>query len=498
MTEKNPFGDPIDRDFLDHVETSTDFWNRKPQLQLIAAVAEREEISPWGLLLALQIHQLSNIMPTVVLVKRSGTKGTILSDGTSLNMFGALTAPTGGGKSATFREANNLIRPYQTPISDGTGQGLVKSFAETVKIGKDPDTGKMLDEPYYVTQYYTHSVVVHAPEINTLNAEFVREGSKTSSMLRSLWVGEIVGSTTGDVTRRVTLIPNTYRIGGLWGVQPVNAAALLAGAEDGTPQRWVWAPAEEFRVGSRSHPRRTPPPPNTEFTLPAFNPGTNVFGVSGGELPTQVDKNTQMPAPIWVEWSPQMRADIAALRADQQLAKDRDPYAPMTPEQKELQQRVTMESHMVLARIKMAAGLGFLWGNTSPDDEDWALSEIQMEVSRRELSGAWMRANESKYEQLTDKGTQRGVEMHAANVERDSREYADNKKLADEVWKILAKSPLTTTALKAKMSSSKRNKLTSVLEILEDQNRYVQGSNGLHWAVKNGDVLPVEMMNQFR
>lgn len=497
MTEQNPFGEPIDRDFLDYVETSTDFWNRKPQLQLIAEIAAREEISPWGLLLSTQIHQLSNVEPTVVLVKRSGSKGTILSDGTSLNMFGALTAPTGGGKSATFREANGLVVPRMHPIADGTGQGIVKAFAETEKVTHDEDK-KRLDDPYYVTRYFTHSVVVHAPEINTLNAEFMREGSKTASMMRSLWVGEIVGSTTGDITRRVTLIPNTYRIGGLWGVQPVNAAGLLAGADDGTPQRWVWAPAEEFRVGSRTHPARTPAPSNTRFPLPQFNPNTSLFGPSGGELPQTIDKNTQLPAPIWVEWSPKMYADITSLRADQQRAKDRDPYAPITPEQRDLLHRVTMESHMVLSRIKMAAALGFLWGHASPDDEDWDLSEAQMEVSRRELAGAWLRANEAKYDALTDKGTQRGVEMYAANVERDTRQHDDDRKLADEVWKILAKQPLTTTALKSKMSSSKRGRLSSVLDILEEQHRYVLASNGLHWAVRDGMVLPAEMMNQFR
>lgn len=486
----NPFGDPIDRDFLDYVETHTNFWNRKPQLQLIAHTAEREEISPWGLLLACQIHQLSHISPSVVLVKRSGVTGKELHDGTSLNMFGALTAPTGGGKSATFREAMNLIPPKTTPISDGTGQGLTKTFAETVKVTRDDDN-KPIAEPYCITQMFTHSVVLHAPEVNTMNAEFTREGSKTASMLRSLWMGETVGSTTGDISRRITLPANIYRFGGLWGVQPVNATGLLAGADDGTPQRWVWAPAQEFRVGSRTHPPRAVPPNGTAFPQPVFNPGSPNFGSASDALPTVIDKDTVMPKPTWVLRPPKMDADLANIRAEERRVLDRDPYAQFTPEQRDAQKRVTMESHMTLSRIKMAVALGFLWGHTSPTDDDWELSAIQLEVSRRELAGAWMRANEAQVDILIEKGTQRGVEMHAAENERTNREGQDILDLADEVWRILQAGPKTTTALRAGISSAKRKRLAQAMGVLTEQGRCLD-NNGMFWAVWRGNVIPAD------
>lgn len=161
-TPSTPFGDPIDRQGIYEIEASTDFWNRKPQLQLIYAAAMDERISPWGLLAAVMAHRLSHVPPTVVLVKANGKEGPSLASGTSLNTFVGLVAPPGGGKSVTFRLASELMPPKDIPLADGTGQGIVKAMAERKKITKD-DEGKTLDNPYMVTRFHRHSLTLHAP-----------------------------------------------------------------------------------------------------------------------------------------------------------------------------------------------------------------------------------------------------------------------------------------------------------------------------------------------
>lgn len=492
----NPFGGPLTREWLTDLETRTDFWNRKPQLQYIAAFAEREGVSAWGLLLSVMLHRLSHIPPTVVLSKRDGSVGTALIGGTSLNLFGSLVGDSGSGKSVIFRAASEIMPPIHRPFSDGTGQGLVKSIAETERHTKDED-GNPLSEPIYVTRFLRHALVIHAPEIKTLNAEFEREGSKTDSMMRSIWVGETVGMTTGDKERRATLPANMYRICGLWGVQPVNAGAILNGAEDGTPQRWIWAPAEEFRRGKRK-PFRTPPPASVHFPMPVFNPGQNPFGTPGGELPLTLADNDPLPAPIWVTWSPQMHVDVKRLRDEREALRDRDPYAVVTPELVAAEHRVLMQSHLILTRIKLAAALGMLWGHTSPDDEDWELAGAQLEVSNRELAGVWASTQRHRFEAIVAKGFERGREMHAANRQRTLLDEEDEQSFADHLWQLLRNRPMTNKEIRAKLSTSRRKGLREAVELLESRGMLAVDAAHMYWALWQGTPLPYDMASQFK
>ena len=495
LDQQNPFGEPIGRDWLTDIEKRTDFWNRTPQLQAIAAQAEREKVSPWGLLMGVQLHRLSHIPANVVLVKRDGSHGSSLFSGTGLNLFGGLVADSGGGKSVIFKAASEMLQPIHTPISDGTGQGLVKSIAETEKVTHSE--GQKLDEPYYITRFLRHSLVIHAPEIKTLNAEFIREASKTDSMMRSLWSGETVGMTTGDKDRRVTLPANMYRIVGMWGVQAVNATGILAGADDGTPQRWLWAPAEEYRRGSKTPTRTFIPPGVVTFPMPIWNPGGNPFGSSGGDLPTEYKDGDPLPTPHWVDWSPQMQIDIAALQAERDRLRDREPYADVTPELEAAEAANLMQSHLTLTRIKLAAALGFLWGHASPTDDDWELAGVQLEVSTRELAGVWKKAQAARNKEIVVKGEERGKEQFAAQSAKNVLDDEEVAKVAEFVFNILAERPMMNKDLRNKLSHSRRQKLRPALDLLEAQGRFAIDSNGMYWVMYKGTPLPFHMSAQF-
>lgn len=488
----NPFGEPISMGWLDEVERTTDFWNRSPQLQAIAWAAAQEKISPWGLLMGVQLHQLSHVKPTVVLVKRDGNPGQTLFSGTSLNMFGGLTADSGGGKSVTFKLASELIPPIHTPISDGTGQGLVKSIAETEKVTQED--GQRLAEPYYITRFHRHALVIHAPEIKTLNAEFAREASKTDSMMRSMWSGETVGMTTGDRDRRVTLPANMYRIVGMWGVQPVNAAAILSGSDDGTPQRWLWQPAEEFRRGiQRANPG------TITFPMPVFgNAGGNPFGVSGGELPTEYRDGDPLPSPIWVHWSPQMHIDITSFQTRREEVRHREPYADLTPEQEAEEQAVTMQSHLILTRIKLAAIMGFVHGRANPSDLDWELAGVQLDVSMRELAGIWKRTQHARKQEIVVRGTEKGLEMHAAQGARNALAEGEVTRFAQELYYRLAQHPMTNKEIRKWAGGDKRRGMvTKALEQLELSGQMAVDRNNCYWALYKGIPQPVELSHQF-
>lgn len=488
-TPSTPFGDPIDRQGIYEIEASTDFWNRKPQLQLIYAAAMDERISPWGLLAAVMAHRLSHVPPTVVLVKANGKEGPSLASGTSLNTFVGLVAPPGGGKSVTFRLASELMPPKDIPLADGTGQGIVKAMAERKKITKD-DEGKTLDNPYMVTRFHRHSLTLHAPEVTTLNAEFAREGSKTGGMMRSLWVGETVGMTNADSERNAVLPANMARLCGIWGVQPRNATAIMAQADDGTPQRFLWVPVRDRR---RNHPEFltnvSAPPPNTTFPFPVF--GTTPPGIAmGSSLPLELRDDDPLPDPTWVHWSTDMEATVAAnANAFDELMDAYEDYDELPPEVEAETNRLTMAAHLLLMRIKLAASLGFLWGNAEPDNMDWYLSGALLELSMGEAAGVWKRCESEREREAAERGKSRGIELDAADVSRNLARSARIEGVAASVYTVLARiGGSTEKGLKRHITASKRPYIRDALHHLEDQGR--ANYDGATWrAMHNGRVL---------
>lgn len=476
--EENPFGEPTTRAFLDNVE-ATGFWNATPQLQLIAYMAQQKRVSAWGVLVACLAHRASHIPPNVVLVDRDQQDTGSLRAGTSVNGFFGLVAPPGGGKSVTFRLASELVPPNGYAIPDGTGQGIVKMLSETRTITKD-DEGKTLDEPYQVIKFHRHHLVIHAPEVKTLNAEFSREGSKTADMMRSIWVGETLGMTNADKERNAAVPPNMSRVCGIWGVQPHNAAAILSQAEDGTPQRFVWAPAKEYR----SNVVRTPPPPGTEFPYPIFN--THPMGTI---LPKELKFDDPLPDPIWVHWSPLMVQNIAEFWAKQNESDDRDPYADITADKEMEEEQLTMKAHLMLTRIKIAVWMGWLHGRPEPDDADWVMSGFVLAVSVAEMAGIWKRCQEAVVKEARQRGKVKAVELVETANAKTVITDAYTVKTATAVWLKLAKhGGMRESVLKTKLSSSQRPVTREALRHLEDEGRAEY--DGTHWwATHSGERL---------
>lgn len=485
----NPFGDTLTRQDLFDIESSTDFWNRTPQLQLIWHTARRyNRMSPWGLLAAVMTHRVSHIPPNVVLVEDDGSEGSTLVDGMSANIFTALCGRPGSGKSRAIRKATSLVPPCGIPLPDGTGQGIVRQFSERVKITKDGE-GKPLDVPYMTTRFMRHSLTLHAPEVKTLNAEFAREGSKTAEMLRSMWVGETVGMTNSDKDRTGVLLANMYRIAALWGVQPKNASAIMAGAGDGTPQRFLWAPVEEFRTRDDEHPFVATPSPVTTFPFPVFLTGPADILMQA--LPKELVDGEPLPDPIWVHWSPQMKADIDAFYEQQKVDDaDREEWeSPDDDAAQAIDETREMETHLLLMRIKVAVQIGFLHGHTEPSDLDWFLSGVLMEVSIGTAAGVWQVCQREEQKEAAKRGTTRGIEMDAATTAAAAAKFARVSGVADDAYKKLAAlGPLRENGVKMKLTAGKRPFVRDALRYLEDNGK-AEYDGTLWHAVYNGRKL---------
>lgn len=487
----NPFGKPLTRDMLDDVETRLDFWNRTPQLQRIAWEAQEENISAWGLLALVQMNQASLVDPTHVLVKSSGKPGPDLESGTSLSSFLALEALSGGGKSKTFKKARELVKPIMRPITDGTGQGLLKSIADTEKLAFDED-GNRLKEPILVTRFHRHTLVVYSPEIKKLNSEFAREGSQTDSMLRSMWSGETTGTTTGDMSRRVSLPDNTYRIHAAWGFQPENAGEIMDGVADGTPQRFLWAPSSECRKGARSPQRVSPPAISTvTFPTPVWNVGGNVFGTSGGQLPEIISDDTELPAPIWITrtYAPTMDTWVTERMAELDAIQDREPYARISHERAAMEARVRMDSHSVLATIKQAVFMAWLHGRPEPTDLDFELAQAQMEVSRAVAAGVWdvLAYSEEEYRDRRTKSL--GEERFLVGESAAEAESSYIKSLSEEIYGVLLHEPKSRNQLNDNKSTKQRVNIGKALKQLSLEGKLAMDTSRKLWARANGGVI---------
>ena len=492
----NPFGAPITRARLTEIENSYPggFWNATPPLQKIAAEAAAKRVSPVGVLTLLQEHRATHVPPNVVLVQTDGTCGMVLGDGTSLNGFTSIVSRPGGGKTVTFKVATALSPHIGVACPDGTSQGIVRHLAKTVTRTKDEE-GKPLPAPVQETVFHTHAVMVHAPEIGTLNAEFERSGSKTAPMMRSMWIGETVGMNNGESERKVIIPPNMARICGAWGVHPVKAVAILAQADEGTPQRFVWAPAKEIRTPA---PARKPAPQGVSFPMPEFTPpGNTAFGST--DMPPTIDlKDPVYPEPIWVHWSPQMKVDIAAFRAAEDALYDREPYAIRTPEQADAEQALLMRSHFLLTTIKSAVKMGWLHGRANPSDLDWELAKIQMLVSEAELAGAWFECSQVPVALAKLVGEMRAVEQVTAEAHRELLKDAAMTAVEEEIFTDLCKGPKTMRdikrrfrrqPLKEKLANKAVENLIGTKRVeWEEQTQPTGGrpSSGFYWAVVDG------------
>jgi hypothetical protein len=319
------------------------FWEARPTLIHVRDFARARRVGPWGTLGSVLVNTIATVPPAVVLEPLVGGDG-------SLNLLVALVGDSARGKGAcqaaasegvTFfsRKNGNDLVPPPTPL--GSGEGLAATYiGPRVRKRRDPDKPEQetIDEP----PMKCTTAVFESPEIDSLSGLMYRQGSLLSAELRKLFSGEALGQgNAGEQTRRI--VPrHGYRACVVCGVQPLRSRALLAAADGGLPQRFLWLPVDDPDAPDE-RPERPMPEVHSDLGWPV---------ASRIEVALPDEARDEIEA-----------FRLRVLRGDTTL----NPLA----------------GHELLVREKVAVGLAVLSDRRHVKTEDWWLAGYLIEVSNR-------------------------------------------------------------------------------------------------------------------
>nr|WP_207949660.1 hypothetical protein [Mycobacterium eburneum] len=361
----------------------------------------------------------------------------------SLNLFVALTGPSGAGKGTSESAARDAILfrwhhgdPVELPeFPIGSGEGIARTFMP-------PATGKGKDETDAQAEQIT-TAMFSVPEVDTAAGLFSRSGSTLESELRKVFSGEQLGFTNAQAHTRTRVPAHSYRCGLIVGVQPGRAGALLDGADGGTPQRFVWLPVLDADMPDE---RPDEPAPVT-ITQPRFS----------GDL---------------------VVPDVARDAIDaHQLAMHRGTVDPL-------------DGHRLLVRLKVAAALMVLDGRDEAptiNDEDWHLAGVVMAMS--DHTRAWVQRERTEAARRSNRG------RALATAERD--EVVSDRKLQRAKQAIVRwlnkRGELARRDLLARVKADIRDYFdTAVAELAEDgQIVVIEVANGTRYQLTaEGTAVP--------
>src|SRR5690606_8838909 len=295
----------------------------------IRQAAKARLIGPYALLGAVLVDVLAAVDPDVELDTYGG-------DSASLNLFVALVGKSGAGKSRTAKAAGDVIKidGREHWQSLRSGEGLVAAYVQKQQ-------GQVVQ--------VARSAVIEMDEVDRLTSLGNRQGATILSTLRTAWIGGSLGGRAASGTSDLSVQRGTYRCNLVVGVQPGRSRALLADADGGTPQRFVWLPANdpEAELG-----HSWPAPIAWEKNEPG------VFG--GGRWAP--DRNLTLPDSVVQKWQ-----QDALMRA----RGDGD----------------ELDAHRMLCTAKLAAGFALLEMHRDVTEDDWRLAEHLMRVSDVTRSG---------------------------------------------------------------------------------------------------------------
>ncbi len=411
-TDEDDDDDQVTRsDVIDQL-TDSEFWAASPALTAVYEKAHARLASPWSVLGATLARALTLVPPWVTLPPIIGGRG-------SLNCFWALVGRSGAGKGISEAVAAELI-PLPTDIAvlpAGSGEGLAHAYVRraTAKEIKDEHA-----DPAGIIRERT-SALFSIPEVDTLASIGGRQGATIMSKLRSAYSGEEIGFSYADPTKRLLVGSHQYRLQMILGVQPERAAGLLQDAAGGTPQRFVWLPANDPMIGTIDGADHSP------------------LAVAGRAA-----------------WGGHARhVDIPDHAADE----IRDAHIARARGEGD-----AIDGHALQTREKVAVALAVLEGRTIVDDVDWMLAGKIMAVSDRIRTQIAQEVQAAAEHAAEVAGREWGIRNDAANL---SQAQHRERRIAGVILRVLARKGGAAVWSEVRRAVASRDRLEAV-EVIDE------------------------------
>lgn len=399
---KTPAAATLDAIFDD---AEAQFWQSRDSLAAIYSASLARMCAPWAVLAHCAARALCQVRPTATLPPLIGGPG-------SLNWFGIVVAPSGGGKSAAEDVARELIDVPIELRSLGSGEGFLESYMKPA----DKETG----EP--AGQY--ESIMFVCDESDTISALNSRTGSTLLSTLRTAWTGRTLSFGYRGRTGQ-KLSNHGYRATLVMAVQPTRAGWILGDAGGGTPQRFNWFPGTDRRISLEAWSNRQLAP---------------------------------LLLPSWREWEYDTPLTIPNPARDMVLE------ARVKSARGDLD---ALDGHALFCRLKFAYALTVLDGRAAMTEDDWHLSGIAARVSTQTREWVAATVASDTYTEAEERGRLMGVSSAASDDEKAHRAAGRTKRIGGLVLTRLADGPMTDGALRRSLASRDRPWLPNVLQALQ-------------------------------
>lgn len=211
------------------------FYEELPILDHVRKGAEARRCAPDAVLVAVLCRVAALVTPEHRLATQSPL---------SLNLCGGLVAPPGYGKSTAWQAARGLVPDLGPRVLDGrglgTGEGLIDAY-----LGAARQVSKGEGHENYERPRIYEGAVYYVDEGDTMLRHGLRQGSTLLQHVRTAWSGYALSTTNANGDTRRHLADYSYAFAICAAFQANVGGALLADSEGGTPQRFLFASAQD-------------------------------------------------------------------------------------------------------------------------------------------------------------------------------------------------------------------------------------------------------------
>ncbi|MDH2392347.1 hypothetical protein QCN29_26930 [Streptomyces sp. HNM0663] len=445
LSDATPAGQPEDDEAARRPRglLPEEFWTRRAVHQHIRQAAHAEGSSGDVLFYSLLARMSAMISHRITAVSGIGGRA-------SLNLFVAIVAASGGGKSIGTKVARSLLPPLDPEFRDGlpigSGEGIAEAFMGTVdeETGEIHAKGPLKGDPVTkkVRKQVRHNAYFYVDEGQTLARLAERAGSVLGETLRRAAIGETLGQTNASEERTRYVAAGSYSLGMVVGFQPSTAMPVIADASTGTPQRFLWAWAADPAI-----PDEPPPTPGPLPVNPAtLQPGDSLDIV----LPERIRRM------LWAEHVARNRGELAIDELD---------------------------GHANLMKVKLSALLALLdGGRTDATEEDWELAEVVWASSCAVRGTLIQRA-----EREAEAARRREQDAKVAQELRTHQAKTDTDRTLERIARLVKKHAsavggITFGELNRRLRSSDRDFLRRAVDVAEAH----------EWVFVEGDRVCVQ------